>query len=119
MVDLYQRRNPEFNEEGLLHKKTISNTGRTLGHDPNPDKTFDCRDKGFKTILTTYNGHIEKQVKGIIETEDLKENDIEPNDIVFYGGQKYLVVSVEFLDKASYKNLSYGAPGLTIIEVRR
>ena len=119
MVDLYQRRNPEFNEDGILHKKIISNTGRTIGFDPNPCLTFACRDKGFKTICTKYNGHIEKQVKGIIETEDLKEDAVEPDDVVFYGGNKYLVVSVEFIDKSSYKHLSSGAPGLTIIEVRR
>lgn len=119
MVDIYQRRNPDYSEEGFLHKKIISDTGRTIGHDSTPCLSFACQDKGFKTICTKYNGHIEKQVKGIIETEDLAEDDIEPDDIVYYGGYKFIVVSVQFSDKTSHKKLTQGAPGLTIIEVRR
>lgn len=119
MVGLYQKRNPEYSEKSKIYKKIATEDGSIFYHETVASNICYCKDYGFKTIYNSSNGHNEKYKVGKLETLDLKEDEIMPDDIIEYGGVKYIVISVVFEDDEKAKRKSIRPYGKTTIEVRK
>lgn len=119
MVGLYQKRNPEYSEKAKIYKKIETEDGSSFYHETYPSNYCYCKDYGFKTVYTNSNGHNEKNKVGKLETLDLKEDEIMPDDIIEYQGTKYIVFSVVFEDDEKAKHKSIRPYGKTTIEVRK
>lgn len=118
MVNFYQRRNPKYNVACNLHKAVSNNEGSSLYYDNVSSKRFYSMDKGFQTIYTSDSGHVSKVITGQIETRDLADGDIMPDDYVEYAGHYYIVTKVVFADDEMPKSVSKRASGITTIDLR-
>ena len=118
MVDFYQRRDPKYNVKCELHKAVSNNEGSSLYYDKVSSKRFYVKDNGFETIYTSESGHVEKITTGQIETRDLKDGDIMPDDYVNYAGRMYIVTKVRFSDDEMPKSVTKRASGITTIDLR-
>ena len=118
MVDYYQRRDPKYNVKCELHKAVSNNEGSSLYYDKVSSKRFYVKDNGFETIYTSDGGHVERITTGQIETRDLADGDIMPDDYVEYGGRFYIVTKVKFADDEMPKSVTKRASGITTIDLR-
>ena len=118
MVGLYQKRDPEYSVKSKIYKKIVTEDGSSFYHETEASNICYCKDYGFTTTYTSSNGHIEKNKAGKLETLDLKEDEIMPDDIIEYGGVKYIVISAVFEDDEKSKRKSIRPYGKTTIEVR-
>lgn len=119
MIDIYQRRSKKYTEDAQVLKAVVDNNGRSLYHDTGKSIHFKCQDNGFETVTLRVNGHSEKITKGEIETIDLKDGDISPDDAILYNGVQYLIETFKFADFTKSKQAQLHAPGKTTIEVRK
>lgn len=119
MVGFYQRRNPLYNVKAELHKCITPEDGSAIYYDPNPIEVFYAKDNGFETVYSSQNGHTEKVTVGQLETKDLEDGAIMPDDSVMYYGQMYIVTKVKFVDDDKQKFKSNRASGTTIIDLRK
>ena len=118
MVDLYQRRDPRYNVPVNLHKALSNDNGSTLYYNKVASKRFYCKDNGFETVFSSEGGHVEKVTTGQIETKDLAEGDIMPDDYVQYAGRMYLVTKVRYIDEEMPKSVTKRPSGKTILDLR-
>lgn len=118
MVDFYQRRDPKYNVPVNLHKAVSNENGSTLYYDKEASKRFYVKDNGFETVYVSEGGHVEKVTTGQIETRDLADGDIMPDDYVKYAGRMYIVTKVVFSDDEMPKSTTKRASGITTIDLR-
>ena len=119
MVGIYRRKDVEYNVRASLHKQIIDESGSACHYDINPSRYFKCKDLGFKTQYISDNGHIESIKSGSIQTRDLMDGEIKPEDYVCYANEMYRVVEVLFEDDEKAKFLSKRPSGTTTISVKK
>lgn len=118
MVGFYKRRDPLYNKKATLHKSITPIDGSSLYYDINPKEIFYFKDDGFETTYTSVNGHTEKQKVGKLETIDLKDGAITPEDYVMINGEVFIVTKVKYVDNDIENHISKRPSGKTIIDVR-
>lgn len=117
MIAYLQPRDPVYNVKSYLYKTRYSEDGSRIYHDEAPFCSFFATDDGFRVSYENDNGHIKKISVGRIETLDLKEDAVVPDDLVEYGGKKYKIIGVTFEDVATNKFLSNKPNGKTTLEL--
>lgn len=117
-VDLFRKRNPHYNSNAVIYKCVVADNGRSIGHEPKPYKTILVKDLGFETILEISNGHTERRRTGVIETLDLADGEVKPNDVIQFSGKKYIVTQVKFEDEDKQNAFRDEASGTTTISLR-
>lgn len=119
MVGLYKHKKPNYNVKAYYYKHQTTEDGSRLYYDTNPSKPFMCKDNGFETIYTSESGHTEAIKTGQLETRDLIDGQIMPDDKVVYANETYIVVKVRFVDDDFNKYLSKRPSGTTYIDLRK
>lgn len=118
MLGIYHKRDKKYSEKAFIYKAIRDDNGRVLRHEEQSSMGFRCQDLGFTTATNKNAGRIEKVVTGAIESIDLKDGDVMPDDLIQYGSTKYIVIDILFEDDTESKMLRNNVWGKTTIKLR-